>query len=265
MKYADPELMRQLGAEYVLGTLRGPARRRFERMLRANPEARAQVDFWEQRMGEFGQALVPVPPPAAARVRLLRSVSAPGVPVVLPPALPPAAPLRRARARRRHGWAWPYAAGFTTAASLVLAFLLGQRTPTAPSPAPFPVLALDDHGAAALPIFLARIGVPASTNVQWLVSVSSDHRQFNVVAADDFLQLGRYRAQLWCQLPGQTTRIPLGALPTTRDGSAAFDFPASLRGQPELRFVITLEPAGTSPGNPPSGQVLSEAVALDAI
>ena len=33
MNYADPELRERLAADYALGTLRGPARKRFERLL----------------------------------------------------------------------------------------------------------------------------------------------------------------------------------------------------------------------------------------
>lgn len=34
MNYRNPERIDRLAAEYALGTLRGPARRRFERLLR---------------------------------------------------------------------------------------------------------------------------------------------------------------------------------------------------------------------------------------
>ncbi|MGQ0530462.1 MAG: anti-sigma factor, partial [Panacagrimonas sp.] len=65
MRYDNPEVMAQLAAEYVIGTLRGRARRRYERLMQTHAEARAQTEFWEQRLGEFGQALQPVAPPAA--------------------------------------------------------------------------------------------------------------------------------------------------------------------------------------------------------
>jgi anti-sigma-K factor RskA len=40
MDYSRPELADRLAAEYVLGTLRGPARRRFEALLPAHPSLR---------------------------------------------------------------------------------------------------------------------------------------------------------------------------------------------------------------------------------
>ncbi|MGQ0699629.1 MAG: anti-sigma factor [Panacagrimonas sp.] len=258
MKYNDAELMRQLGAEYAMGTLRGRARRRFERLMSTHPEARAQVDFWDQRLSEFGQVLRPVTPPTAARAELLRRAAA--------PILPKGTTLRvkTARRRRGRGWAWPYAAGLATAASLVLAFVLGQRNPDIALPASDSVLAHTAPAGEGLPIYAAQLRMPASS-MQWLVSVSSDHRKFIVLAADDFLQVGRHSLQLWGVSPGAEP-IALGVLPSERDGTSSFDIPASMRGQPEVRFVISLEPAGGPLLGKPSGAVMNEAeAALDGI
>ena len=43
MDYSRPELADRLAAEYVAGTLRGAARRRFEALLPAHPQLRAAV------------------------------------------------------------------------------------------------------------------------------------------------------------------------------------------------------------------------------
>ena len=43
MDYSRPHLADSLAAEYVLGTLRGPARRRFEALLPAHPALAAAV------------------------------------------------------------------------------------------------------------------------------------------------------------------------------------------------------------------------------
>ena len=49
MKTANRELVDRLAAEYVLGTLRGRARRRFERWL-VSPQVGALVKAWEERL-----------------------------------------------------------------------------------------------------------------------------------------------------------------------------------------------------------------------
>src|SRR5688572_32962413 len=49
MKTANRELLDRLAAEYVLGTLRGRARVRFERWL-LSPQVAALVNAWERRL-----------------------------------------------------------------------------------------------------------------------------------------------------------------------------------------------------------------------
>jgi len=50
MDYGRPDLADRLAAEYVTGTLRGPARRRFEQLVPAHPALRAAVRRWESRL-----------------------------------------------------------------------------------------------------------------------------------------------------------------------------------------------------------------------
>jgi anti-sigma-K factor RskA len=63
MRYADPELRDRLAAEYALGTLRGPARRRFERLLSGDPDLRDAAEDWELRVNLLGEAAPAVAPP----------------------------------------------------------------------------------------------------------------------------------------------------------------------------------------------------------
>jgi hypothetical protein len=63
MKYDDPDLRDALAAEYALGTLRGAARRRFERLLAKDPALGRRVEWWEQQLNELGGGLPPVAPP----------------------------------------------------------------------------------------------------------------------------------------------------------------------------------------------------------
>ena len=49
MDYSRPELADRLAADYVAGTLRGAARRRFEALLPAHPLLRDAVRDWQGR------------------------------------------------------------------------------------------------------------------------------------------------------------------------------------------------------------------------
>ena len=59
-----PELHERLAAEYALGTLRGAARRRFERWMREDAALAMAVARWETRLAPMAGAVQPVPPPA---------------------------------------------------------------------------------------------------------------------------------------------------------------------------------------------------------
>src|SRR2546423_12261295 len=65
MDYSHPELADRLAADYVAGTLRGPARRRFESLLPAHPLLRQAVRDGQTRLMPLTVSLDPQKPPAA--------------------------------------------------------------------------------------------------------------------------------------------------------------------------------------------------------
>jgi anti-sigma-K factor RskA len=58
------EVIDRLASEYALGTLRGPARRRFERWRASTPYVDERCRFWEERLMHLAKDLKPVQPPA---------------------------------------------------------------------------------------------------------------------------------------------------------------------------------------------------------
>lgn len=84
MNYRRPELRDALASEYVLGTLHGPARRRFQQLLKADPQLQAAVDFWQNELLPMAAPLsVPEPSPRlwaniAARVAPQSAAPVPG-------------------------------------------------------------------------------------------------------------------------------------------------------------------------------------------
>ena len=79
----NPEIVDRLASEYVLGTLRGPARRRFERWRASTPLVDERCRFWEERLMRLAQGLTPLQPPAhvwpAIQRRLNLTAAGPGL------------------------------------------------------------------------------------------------------------------------------------------------------------------------------------------
>ena len=64
MKPDNRDIIDRLASEYVLGTLRGSARRRFERWRASTPLVDQRCRFWEERLMRLAKGLTPVQPPA---------------------------------------------------------------------------------------------------------------------------------------------------------------------------------------------------------
>lgn len=62
MDYGRGQLADRLAAEYVLGTLRGPARRRMAALLPAHPALRRAVEGWQNRLMTLSVGVTPVQP-----------------------------------------------------------------------------------------------------------------------------------------------------------------------------------------------------------
>jgi len=107
MNYLRAELLDRLASEYVLGTLRGAARRRFERVLAESASAKAAVRDWQERLAPLAQAVTAVAPPD----RVWRGIAE------------RTAPRRATRTSGWHHWIRPLA-GFGLGALLVAGVLL---------------------------------------------------------------------------------------------------------------------------------------------
>lgn len=62
MRYTQPELLEHLASTYVLGTLQGGARRRFETLRSDRIDVQTLVSLWEVRLGELALAIPPKQP-----------------------------------------------------------------------------------------------------------------------------------------------------------------------------------------------------------
>lgn len=225
MNLGHPERAEALAGEYVLGTLRGPARARFERLSRTERNLAEAVRRWEERLLPFADQVPPVVPPARVWQSIRARIRAPGAP-----------PLR-ASPGGGSGW-WRAVALSSLALALVLAVAL-FRPP--------------GEGAALVVVLAGADGKPV------LVASTEGASSYLTVTAVAPVALAADRAlELW-MLPAQGNPRPLGLLTDLATRGVAR---VALPGRPEqaLRDIpalaISLEPKGGSPTGLPTGPVL---------
>ncbi|MEP6135786.1 MAG: hypothetical protein ABJ220_19445, partial [Marinobacter sp.] len=106
-----PERIEALAAEYVLGSLHGSARRRFERWMMESVRVRQEVWFWEEKLGHLGARIEEEQPPASVWAGIERRL--------WPRDDKPGSAVAANDASGR--WFWPGWSMLATAAALVLA------------------------------------------------------------------------------------------------------------------------------------------------
>jgi anti-sigma-K factor RskA len=131
MDSANPRLADALAAEYVAGTLRGPARRRFEALRPSHPALEAAVQRWQARLMPLADAVTPEPPP-------------PQVWRAIEQRLWPAAAAERGRGRRSLAL-WRGFSAVAGVAALALALVVGN----VPEPQAPVIVVLQGTGADA--------------------------------------------------------------------------------------------------------------------
>jgi len=222
MDYGRQELADALAAEYVIGTLRGGARRRFESLLPAHSVLRGATLAWSERLMPMTAALAPVEPSGDVWRRISDR-------------------LDRRKSVVAGAWErlafWRGLTAFASVAAIGLAVLLA--TPRAVPPPVVVVLAATDaaaSGAAAAPI-VASISGDGSTLVARPIAPVA-------LRADRSLEL-------WA-VPAQGAPRSLGVLP---GGSGV----VALRGKVLAgadTLAVTVEPAGGSPTGAPTGPIV---------
>lgn len=224
MDYGRPSLADALAAEYVAGTLRGPARRRFEALLPGHPALQQAVRAWQARLMPLTAVVEPVAPPPRVWQAVQRRLWPEAVPEPW---------------WRRLG-VWRALSGAATVAALALVVLVA-----APPPARAPVV-----------VVLQSTGSQGDVPPAFVASVGGDGRSLVTRAVQPVgLPAGRV-LELWSVPPAGaprslglvnadgTTVLPAGRLPETllKGGTAA--------------LAVSVEPPGGSPTGAPTGPVI---------
>jgi len=222
MRLDNEALQSQLAAEYVLGTLAGPARRRLEKMLPAHAGLREQVAGWQQQLAPWPSSLTAEPVPLSVWQAIQER---------LQPSSKPASP-----SRFWQGWALTSTA---LAASLAAWLVLSPDVTPRGSDAAREVAILNSD----------------STKTQWVVRLAEP--QTLQLKALGTITVGNDKSlELWA-IPGSGKPHSLGVLPLTH-GQAVLTLNALK--QQHLKqanlLAISIEMQGGSTTDVPQGPVI---------
>lgn len=222
MDYSRRELADRLAAEYVLGTLRGPARRRFESLLGGHPLLRDNVAQWQARLAPLAASIDPAEPSP----RVWRGIET----QLFPASEGVAEPWWR-----RLGL-WRAVSGVATAA-LVAVLVIGQ-----PPPAAAPIIVVLGANPQVAPAVQGR----------FVASLSPDGRALVLRAIDAPPLTSQQALELWAVPPSGAPRS-LGLV--RAEGATTLIRAELLRDT--AAFAVSVEPAGGSPTGAPTGPIVS--------
>lgn len=236
MSESAREELEQLAGEYVLGTLAGAHRERFEVRLRDDPALRRMVAEWQGRLGPMVERLEGEPPPPGLWARIDAATQVPAGTPMAGPAIGARDPLL---ARHLGLWwcvsLWRGVAFGAIAAAVALALWLGF----APRPAGGPALLAVLNDTTANPAWLVTVDASSGRLLARPVAVAAiAEAAFELWVVAD----GKPRS-LGLLAPGEATARPL-----------APDIQSILtRG---ATLAVSREPPGGSPTGAPTGPVL---------
>jgi anti-sigma-K factor RskA len=221
------DLPDRLAAEYVLGTLGGGARRRFEALLPAHPALRRAVEGWERRLLPMALRAEPIAPPAATWTRIEARLGWQGAGASPAPA---AAAASAGASSRRALRFWK---AFSALASIAV-LLLGMMLRLAPAEAPMVVVLRATQG-----------------NEMLVAGLSPNRRELSIQPVQPVALKAENSLELWA-LPRSGPPSSLGLV--SAKGITALSkrtLPADTKA-----LAVSLEPAGGSPTGAPTGPVL---------
>jgi anti-sigma-K factor RskA len=216
MNYQTPALRRALAADYAIGLMAAPARRRFEQLLLDNAVLRAEVAQWQESLASLTETLPEHPVPD----RVWHGITARIEPQVLH--VP----------EKRPFWNWLR----VTAAlcSIVVLVLLGSLYNRDDARYHATLLTANAQPALKVEAHADYLQVEPLT----LTAVDADHS-----------------LELWA-IPADGKPISLGVIPAGGKGKVELsEAQKALIGKP-IALAVSLEPKGGSPTGQPTGPVL---------
>jgi anti-sigma-K factor RskA len=217
MNYENPSLLDRLAAEYVLGTMAGAARRRFDRLCDSSQQARITRRRWEDDLLDVSRRLEPIQPSAHVWLSIRRSIKT-------------SSGSGTASPRR---WTLAAAAGIAAIGLLVGVLTLQQSVISLP---------------------LATLGTDA-THPTWQIERRKDLSELRISAIRPVELAANQSYELWA-LPRGGNPVSLGLLPRSGREIRSLTGVQRAALLVADKVAVSVEPAGGSPTGSPTGPIV---------
>ena len=231
--YRNPELRDRLAAEYVLGTLAGRARARFQSLMRYDPGLRQLVSDWEARLVPLAGAGKELAPPD----RVWRAIDR-----------------RIRRAGPTAGW-WESLAFWRTFAATSAVFVLALGVVIGMLPRqepPISTVAVMSDGGGKPAMVVAWPPMKAMRDPHIRVKIVQDHPTMAPSTS----------WELWLLPGGAAAPVSLGQV--SLDQVQVVKLPAAITAKMPGAWgmALSIEPAGGSPTGVPTGPIIFKGVCV---
>jgi anti-sigma-K factor RskA len=232
MNYGNPKLQSLLAAEYVLGTLHGTARDRFETLLIREPGIRDAVEYWQTRLNPLAETVAPAFPSRhvwkkiRTRIRARDSV--------------------RSRVLNAVWGNLDFWRGFSLASViLIVGYLVAAPdAPVTRTTTSYIAVLQDDR---ARPMMVASMG--------------HDGRTLKVDMLGDDNTTAEEVMQVWCVPKDGGKPMSLGLL-TTKQGVFELSIDQLKGLHKAAEIAISIEPMEVAPAEAPTGQIMYRGVMI---
>ena len=226
MRLTNEAIRQALAAEFVLGTLSGRVRRRFQSLMRYDAGLRTMVDQWQQRLDPLASGLTERQPPARAWTEIEARIRA-----------------------ERSGTRAMTSIGFWRAAALSMAVVLAIGMV-------YVGTALRDDRRPDMMALLTDDKAEAALLVSWeLQQAERKFVRLRIVAPKVVPPQGSW--ELWL-IPSDRMDQPVSAgfVAMTPEQTLEISPPAAAALGNAWGFAVSLEPKGGSPTGKPTGPVI---------
>jgi len=219
---ANPQLLDSLAAEYVLGTLRGPARRLLSRWNHNLPEVQDAVQRWENWLLPLALAVAPIEPPREVWIGIRRRCKFPES--------------RSATKGHAHSRPWSRAAAAIALLGLIIALWLG------------PTRELPPHEVADV--------TAGNGQLLWHIAVNAKQDTLRIRAIAPEQHSPREDFELWALPAKGGSPVSLGLMPAQGEVRHRLNFSQRDALRTAAKIAVSLEPSGGSPAGAPTGPVV---------